>query len=267
MGLFPIHVGIIPIDLIRALVSRGDTLAGLERLLQLSPGYLSKVRRQAAVPSPQLVALLELLVQHPEVRATLVARAAAPRAAPSRRDRPRAHAVPPSFLRKLAVAWRASKVRFHAVDDLLLEALGVPAPKGLEPSLRFLVHPRDRHALAGARALGAEVALASSNASVCTPEGGSASVIFVFPLEPLHHLFEKSSVSAIDAALYFALQADDDADARLRAIARTHVLPRAKLERSFADTYRAAPALPQKEWLLRAMFDPELARKRLAELP
>jgi hypothetical protein len=143
----------------------------------------------------------------------------------------------------------------------------VPGPKGLEPSLRFLVHPRDRHALTGARALGAEVAMASSRASVCTPETDGESVIFVFPLEPLHHLFAKPALSAIDAALYFALQADDDAEARLRAIALTHALRRGKLQRSFADTYGAAPALPGKEWLLRATFDPELARERLAKLP
>jgi len=260
-------MGLAPIDLIGALVSRGDTLAGLERLLQLSPGYLSKVRRQRAAPSPQLVALLDLLVQHPEVRAALVARASASGAGTPGRPQPRARAVPSSFLRKLVLAWRASQVRFHAVDDLLLEALGVPRPKGLEPSLRFLVHPRDRHALTCARTLGAEVAMASSRASICTPVPGGASVIFVFPLEPVHHLFAKPSLSAIDAALYFALQADEDAEARLRAITQTHALRRAKLQKSFADTYGAARPLPRGEWLLRATFDPDLARERIAKLP
>lgn len=257
-------MGLAPIELLRALLSRGDTLAGLERLLQLSPGYLSKVRRQRAAASPQLVALLDILVQHPEARAVLAARAAG--AAPSRRAEARPVA-PASFVRKLEVAWRASKVRFHAVDDLLLEALGVPGPRGVEPSLRFLVHPRDRHALTSARDLGAQVAMASSRASVCTPEKGGTSVIFVFPLDPLHHLFARPTLSAIDAALYFALQADDDAEARLRAIALTHALRRAKLERAFEAAYGNAPPLPQKEWLLRATFDPDLARARLAKLP
>ncbi len=71
MGIFPMAVGDDPPLLVEQLVSRGDTLAGLERLLQLSPGYLSKVRRGRVTASAQLIALLRVLARHPEVRETL----------------------------------------------------------------------------------------------------------------------------------------------------------------------------------------------------
>lgn len=256
-------MGIAPIELIETLTARGDTLAGLERLLQLSPGYLSKVRRGRVTPSAQLVALLRVLVQHPEVRPTLEAsvneRAAPVPAPPSPRSS--------TFVAELMTAWRASAVRFHAVDDGLLEQLGVEGPPGLEPSLRFLLHPDDRHALADARTLGALVNMASSRACVCTPADGADSIVFVFPLEPLHHLFERGSLTALDAALYFALQHDEDAELRLRAVAVAHNLPRVDLQREFEIAYGGAAPLPEKEWLLRSTFDLDVARMRLARLP
>ena len=257
---------------IEALVARGDTLAGLERLLRLSPGYLSKVKHGRAAASPQLAALLELLAQHPEVRETLLgafARDAGPTANPARgpvRARRRGDADD-AFVGQLARLWRERGVRFLAVDDLLLAALGVPGPAGVEPSLRFLIHPADRHALAEARSLGACVATATTRACVCTPTAGGPGVVLVFPLEPFHALFARPKLTAIDAALYFALQAGEDAEARLRAVIACHALSRQRLERAFARRYGAASALPVREWLLRTTFDPELARDRLGRLP
>src|SRR5690349_14199007 len=58
---------------VRVLVERGHTVAALERTLGLSPGYLSKVRHGAVRPSPQLVALLEVLRVHPAALATVEA--------------------------------------------------------------------------------------------------------------------------------------------------------------------------------------------------
>jgi hypothetical protein len=256
-----------PVRVLERLMARGETLAGLERLLRLSPGYLSKVRRRRVVPSAQLVALLDVLAKHPEVRGTLLASGGTNAAAQPARASKGAPAVPPAFLRSLTEAWTASRVRFHGVDDLLLAALRVESPRGLEPSVRFLVHPDDRHSLSEARALGASVAMASSRASVCTPMGTDASIVVVFPLAPLHHLFDKVRLTAVDAALYFALQGGEEAERRLHAVAKEHALGRSHLERSFARTYGDAAPLPAKEWLLRATFDPEGARRRIAELP
>jgi len=254
-------------DLLEVLRSRGETLAGLERLLELSPGYLSKVRCQRVTPSKQLVALLDVLVQHPEVRATLRAPSAARKpSASAQRPARSARVVPTPFLRRLTAAWTASRVRYQAVDDLLLVELGVGLPRGLERSLRYLVHPDDRQALADARMLGASVAMASSRASICTLPGTRGSVVVVFPLAPLHHLLEKRP-SAVDAALYFALQGGEEAEARLLAIASASSLKRTALQRAFVARYGSVPPLPPKEWLLRATFDPEQARRRLAKLP
>jgi hypothetical protein len=174
--------------------------------------------------------------------------------------------VPRSFLRRLVAEWTAGGVRFHAVDDLLVQALGVRMPKGLDRSIRYLVHPTDRHALAIARSLGAAVAMASSRAAVCTTAAGGTSVVIVFPLDPLHHLFEKPALDPIDAALYFALQGDDAAERRFLAVVRAHALRRPDLEGRFAKAYGAAAPLPTREWLLRSTFDPELARARLASV-
>ena len=264
MGIFPMAVGDDPPLLVEQLVSRGDTLAGLERLLQLSPGYLSKVRRGRVTASAQLIALLRVLARHPEVRETLRATAStAPRAA----RRPTTPNVPATFLRRLTRGWAAAGVRFHAVDDLLLAALKVAPPSSLEPSTRFLVHPDDRHALAMVRDLSASVAMASSRAAIVTPPGSSASLVMVFPLASYHHLFDKPKLTAADAALYFALQTGEEAESRLRAIARVRALRRADLQRHFEEEYGAAAPLPAREWLLRATFDLEGARRRLAELP
>jgi hypothetical protein len=148
----------------------------------------------------------------------------------------------------------------------LLGTLGVHAVDGIEPSVRFLVHPEDRHSLTEARALGASIAMAGSRASLCTPVGSSASVVIVFPLPPLHRLFEKTKLSPTDAALYFALQSGDEAEARLRAVVDDHALSSTALLRAFDRAYGSERPLPAKEWLLRAMFDPEGARLRLAGL-
>ncbi len=253
-----------PALLVEQLVSRGDSLAGLERLLQLSPGYLSKVRRGRVTASAQLAALLRVLSRHPEVRATLQA----PPSTLARSSRARsAPIVPAAFLRRLTRGWAAAGVRFHAVDDLLLAALKVAAPSSLERSTRFLVHPDDRHALTTARELSASVAMATSRAAIVTPPASAASLLMVFPLAAYHHLFEKPKLTAIDAALYFALQTGEEAESRLRVLADACALRRAELERHFAREYGGAIPLPAREWLLRATFDLEGARRRLAELP
>ncbi len=253
------------VGLLETLAARGDTLAGLERLLQLSPGYLSKVRCGRVTPSQQLAALLGVLVKHPEVRTTLISSGGLE---PGEAPVPAGEGVSQSaFLSRLTAAWTARQVRFHGVDDLLLRALGVRPPRGLDPSLRFLVHPDDRHALAEARVLQATVAMASSHAAMCTPLGSDVSIVVVFPLSPLYHLFDKVRLSAVDAALYFALQAGEEAEKRLRAVAKKHTLGRVRLQRAFAKTYGDAAPLPAREWLLRAMFDPDGARRRLARLP
>lgn len=250
--------------LVEQLVSRGDTLAGLERLLQLSPGYLSKVRRGRVTASAQLVALLRVLARHPEVRATLGV-PSLPAARPLRvRPTP---SVPATFLRRLTRGWAAGGVRFHAVDDLLFAALKVATPSSLEPSVRFLVHPDDRHALTTARDLSASVAMATSRAAIVTPPASSASLLMVFPLTAYVHLFAKPKLTAIDAALYFALQTGEEAESRLRALTSARALRRDDLERRFAQEYGGATPLPAKEWLLRATFDLEGARRRLAALP
>lgn len=268
MGIFPMPVRPTPDALLRALVARGETLAGLERLLSLSTGYLSKVNRQRVVPSPQLVSLLQLLVQHPEVRRTLARPQEASAGKPAKRSPPgRASSQPTAFLQELQKVWRTQSVRFVAVDDLLLRSLKVRCQVGLEPSLRFLVHPRDRHALAAARELGASISLANSWASVCTPRGCEASIVFVFPLQPLWHLLQKPKVTPTDAALYFALQHGSDAEARLRATAKAYALPSRQLLSTFGRIYGGAPPIPAKEWLARSMFDPVLARDRIANLP
>lgn len=252
-----------PVARLDALVARGETLAGLERLLQLSPGYLSKVRRESARPSPQLAALLALLVLHPEVRATLEG------ALPRPRTGSRAGGAQTSsarrFAAELAAAFRRDGVRFQAVDDLLLEALEVEPPASLDPSIRFLVHPDDRRGLARARELGASVATASSHASVCTPRSSNESVVLVFPLQPLHQLLRRRPLAPVDAALYFALQADEAAEQRFSAVCDAHRLSRDALEARFAKCYGGSPALPPREWLLRSSFDLDIARERLAK--
>lgn len=252
---------------LQKLTGRGDTLAGLERLLHLSPGYLSKVKRGRVVPSPHLAALLEVLEKHPEVRETLESTAHETRSEARRRS---GLANAPErfdeFVAALESAWTASHVRFQGVDDLLLASLNVDVPVGLEASVRFLVHPDDRHALSEVRALGASAAMAGSRASVCKLAGTERSVVIVFPLEPFHHLFRKTQLSATDAALYFALQGGEEAECRLKAIAKSHRLGRAALLKSFQRFYGDVPPLPQREWLLRATFDPEGARRRLSGL-
>ncbi len=257
-------MAVAPSLLVEQLVSRGDTLASLERLLQLSPGYLSKVRRGRVTASPQLVALLRVLSRHPEVRETLGASAGTKVRALRSAAPP---IVPAAFVRRLTRGWAAAGVRFHAVDDLLLSALKVALPGALEPSTRFLVHPDDRHALTAARDLAATVAMASSRAAIVTPPSSSASLLVVFPLATYHHLFDKSKLSAMDAALYFALQTGEEAESRLRALAKACKLRPAALERQLEREYGAAAPLPAREWLLRASFDPEGARRRLAALP
>ena len=147
-----------------------------------------------------------------------------------------------------------------------MRALGVPVPRQVEPSERFLVHPDDRHALAAARELGAAVAMASSRAFVCTDKSDPAGVVVVFPLAPFHRLFERSHLTPVDAALYFALQGGDDAAERMRAVVAGHALSRSVLERAFAAEYGDATPLPAREWLLRATFDLDLARARIASL-
>lgn len=249
------------------LIAGGETLAGLERLLRLSAGYLSKVRRGRVVASPQLAALLDVLLKHPEVRQTLSASSSETKSAPPRgRARGSGPRALDLFVSRIQSTWRESGVRFQGVDDLLLAALKVDLPRGIEPSVRFLVHPDDRRALSAVRALGASVAMAGTRASVCTPPGTDDGLVVVFPLGPLHHLFGKRKLSATDAALYFALQGGEEAERRLRAVAKTHKLDRDGLVRSFRRTYGAAQPLPQKEWLLRATFDPEGALQRLSSL-
>ena len=56
---------------IEALVARGHSVTSLECALGLSAGYLSKVRHHAVRPSPQLAALLEVALVHPETLATI----------------------------------------------------------------------------------------------------------------------------------------------------------------------------------------------------
>lgn len=259
-------MGSSPTAWLEQLVARGESLAGLERLLQLSPGYLSKVRRGRASASPQLVALLRVLLQHPEVRHTLAAQEGpAPRRV-GRGVRVAGSTASP-FLERLISAWGSAQVRFHGVDDLLLERLKVRRPRTLEPSARFLVHPDDRHALAEARALGAAIAMASSRAAIVSHAELDAQLLVVFPLAPYHRLFARAQLDAIDAALYFALQSGEEAEGRLRAVAKACALGRGELVRCLERDYGRAAPLPAKEWLLRSTFDPEGARERLARLP
>jgi hypothetical protein len=255
--------------LVEQLVARGDTLASLERLLQLSPGYLSKVRRRRVTASAQLLALLRVLLKHPEVRATLRPGQERPGLRGSARV-PRSAARSrglAAFLRGLTRSWAAGGVRFHPVDDLLLVGLKVALPSELERSTRFLVHPDDRHALVAARDLAATVAMASSRAAIVTPPGSSESLLVVFPLGSYHHLFHKPKLDAVDAALYFALQTGDEAALRLRVLAKAHALRATDLRRQLERDYGSVAPLPAREWLLRATFDLEGARRRLAELP
>ena len=56
---------------IEALVASGHTISFLESALGLSAGYLSKVRHHAVRPSPQLAALLAVVLEHPEALATI----------------------------------------------------------------------------------------------------------------------------------------------------------------------------------------------------
>jgi hypothetical protein len=175
---------------------------------------------------------------------------------------PRLHA---SFLRRLTEAWRSEGVRFQGVDDLVFTALDIPPPP-LDPSTRYLVHPDDRHALSIARGLSATVAMAGSRAAIITPARASASLVVVFPLEPYFPLLERP-LCASDAALYFALQTGEEAEQRLRVIAEACALRRIDLVRQFERDYGDVAPLPANEWLLRATFDPEGARRRIASLP
>jgi hypothetical protein len=170
----------------------------------------------------------------------------------------------PGFLATLTSAWREEGVRFHAVDDLLLEQLQVTSMA--ERSLRFLIHPEDRHALSLARGLGATVAMANSIAFMCAPPKGPDPVVFVFPLAPLHRLFDLPAIDPLEAAIYFALQAGEEAEARLRAVVDKYRMTGEELDVALTRRYGSFPPLPRNQWLLRASFDPEGARARLASV-
>src|ERR1041384_8498065 len=112
-----------------ALVERGHTGAALERTLGLSPGYLSKVRHGAVRPSPQLVALLEVLRVHPAALATVegVTWVQTARDSHARKKRPRRTGDARERLRRLAPELAHARVRWGLAGAAGLRAHGADA--------------------------------------------------------------------------------------------------------------------------------------------
>lgn len=113
------------------LVARGHTLAELERLLQLSSGYLSKVRHHRARPSPQLVALLLLLETNPTPTGATLRQLG--RGTPGQPKRVVVEATPPpvagaarAVLLALVPELERRRVPWALGGAVALEALGLP---------------------------------------------------------------------------------------------------------------------------------------------
>ena len=151
---------------VRALVERGHTVAALERTLGLSPGYLSKVRHGAVRPSPQLVALLEVLRVHPAALATVegVTRAQTAKDPRAGKKRPRRSGNAPEMLRRLAPELARARVRWGLAGAAGLRAHGADAP--VVPGVDIIVHDTDRQVLRILRERGLRVAHHAATLSV-----------------------------------------------------------------------------------------------------
>jgi hypothetical protein len=128
-------MGIIPImtrapaapEVLERLFASGHSSAGLEDLLSLSRGYLSKVRHGRARPSKQLLALLVLLESHPSSTAAALRGVAGP----ARREPAPAVSSPPGgvalpTLLGLVPELERRRVPWAIGGAVALEAYGVP---------------------------------------------------------------------------------------------------------------------------------------------
>lgn len=151
---------------IASLVAAGHTVRGLERALGLSTGYLSKVRHELARPSPQLVALLEVLQVHPETLATVreATRYSRMPAAP-RRPRSRATGLALEALLAMAPTLNEAGIRWALCGGAALRILCRAAPK--TPGVDIVVDDRDRHVLELLRAAGYALAHHPPWMSIC----------------------------------------------------------------------------------------------------
>jgi len=156
-----------PAAALRALADRGHTVAEIERLLGLSPGYLSKVRHRSVRPSRQLVALLEILRVHPEAAATIQRVTQTAPAPASRRQAAarlgRGYAL--GVLGSLEDGLRGARVRWALAGVAGLVAHGAELP--LEAGADIVVHDEDRHVLRLLRERRFSVAHHTSTLSIC----------------------------------------------------------------------------------------------------
>lgn len=160
------------------LAERGYAQHDLERVLGLSPGYLSKLRHEKVTASFQLDALLRLVDEAPKSTLASVARLAgltAPR--PARRQplvlaRPRSST--PSLrnprsavlLVSLAPLFAKHRVRWALTGARALGAYGLHRAT---VDVDILVHTDDRHALAIMRERGHELGFFSAEHVFCFP--------------------------------------------------------------------------------------------------
>jgi transcriptional regulator with XRE-family HTH domain len=169
LGIIP--TGNIPIPTpaiaLRALAERGHTAAEIERVLGLSPGYLSKVRHRAVRPSRQLIALLEVLRVHPDALSTIRrATEPAPVARPNaRRGARRAIKRALEVLSEIQPELQKAEVRWALAGTAGLAAHGAELP--LEAGVDIVVHDEDRHVLRLLRGLDLEVSHHASTLSIC----------------------------------------------------------------------------------------------------
>lgn len=179
-----------PERLLQRLLARGHTLSGLEVLLHLSPGYLSKLRHHRARPSAQLLALLALLESNPTTTSAAL-RAATDSAPPARRRRAEAPAVAwlgggaavPTLL-GLAPELDRRGVAWAIGGAIALEALGVPRET---TDVDIFVDDRHRSALNAFRGAGLGIAHFGDELAAAYPVAGGENdrIDIIFPtLEP-----------------------------------------------------------------------------------
>ena len=181
------------------LAERGYAQRDLERVLGLSPGYLSKLRHEKVTPSFQLDALLRLVDEAPKSTLASIARMAGltpPR--PARRqplERPRPQKSAPSvraprsaaLLVSLAPLFAKHRVRWALTGARALGAYGLHRST---VDVDILVHTDDRHALAIMRERGHELGFFSNEHVFCFPsrrKNPNDKLDIHFPrLPPLH---------------------------------------------------------------------------------
>lgn len=261
------------VEAIERLLARGHTQAGLERVLRLSPNYLSKVRHGAVTPSFQLAALLVVVERHPESIATINAT-----------DRPGVASKTTPEVRHAAPLDTLSLVPLLDGAGVRYGLLGLPAHVDVErdaavdvKALDLVVHDADREVLQALRGAGLVASHHSSSLfRVREPDARVDEAITLhFPeLPPLSQAFDDMErkmvcgvsaavVSAKDTALWFLLNRREDG----LSCAKRLVDSGAVDIRSLKTALNALNGLPASHSaFVLQVFDRDLAAKRLLEL-